>query len=108
MSAVQNTDREIWRERDGDYYADSIHVTQSDGIGINCGGTVLVKPVREWHQGASFDETKNNVCILLRDAWLILEDGPDDSDTHRAQDKIGEAMALARIVCKELNLKGAR
>ena len=55
-----------------------------------------------------FDETKNNVCRLLRDAWLILEDGPDDSDTQRAQDKIGEAMALARIVCKELNLKGAQ
>lgn len=51
-----------------------------------------------------FDETKNNVCKLLRDAWLILEDGPDDSDMERANDKIGEAMALARIVCKEEQL----
>ncbi len=25
--AAQNTDRELWRERDGDFYADSIHVT---------------------------------------------------------------------------------
>jgi hypothetical protein len=53
---------------------------------------------------AGFDETKNNVCLLLRDAWLILDDGPDDSDRHRAEAKIGEAMALARVVCRELSL----
>lgn len=52
----------------------------------------------------SFDASKNNVCILLRDAWRILDDGPDDSDKARANDKLGEAMALARIVCKELAL----
>jgi hypothetical protein len=45
----QNTDREVWRERPGDYYADSIHVTADGGIGINCGGSVYVKPIREWH-----------------------------------------------------------
>jgi len=44
----KNTDRELWRERDGDFYADSIHVTQSGGIGINCGGHVIVMPLREW------------------------------------------------------------
>ena len=51
-----NTDKEIWRERPGDYYADSIHVTEGGGIGINCGGYVYVKPVREWHKlaGGSF------------------------------------------------------
>src|SRR5688572_30820417 len=50
---VKNTDRELWRERD-DYYADSIHVTEGGGIGINCGGTVIVKPLREWHKLALF------------------------------------------------------
>ena len=54
--------------------------------------------------GDSFSESKNNVCILLRDAWRILDDGPDDSDRARANDKLGEAMALARIVCKETGL----
>ena len=44
-----NTDRELWRDGDGDYYADSIHVTESGGIGINVGGCVLVAPVRMWH-----------------------------------------------------------
>jgi hypothetical protein len=47
---VINTDRELWRERDGDYYADSIHVTEGGGIGINCGGTVIVRPLKEWHK----------------------------------------------------------
>ena len=46
--ACQNTDVELWRETPGDYYADSIHVTKTGGIGINCGGTVIVKPLRDW------------------------------------------------------------
>jgi len=56
--AVRNTDREIWRgpdEGNGSYYADSIHVTEQGGIGINVGGTVFVKPVREWHKLAAQD-----------------------------------------------------
>jgi hypothetical protein len=48
--ACENTDRELWREREGDYYADSIHVTKEGAIGINCGGFVIVKPLREWHK----------------------------------------------------------
>lgn len=47
--ACANTDRELWRESEGDYYADSIHVNQGGGIGINCGGYVIVKPLRDWH-----------------------------------------------------------
>lgn len=47
---VLNTDRELWREREGDYYADSIHVTAQGAIGINCGGMVFVMPVRRWHE----------------------------------------------------------
>lgn len=52
-NAGENTDRELWRERAGDYYADSIHVTEHGGIGINCGGTVFVKPLRVWHSLAA-------------------------------------------------------
>lgn len=50
--AVENTDREIWRGPDlgnGDYYADSVHVTQGGGIGMNVGGHVIVMRPREWH-----------------------------------------------------------
>lgn len=51
--AVENTDREIWRgpdEGNGDYYADSLHVTKDGALGINCGGSVYVKTIREWHR----------------------------------------------------------
>lgn len=51
--AKQSTDRELWRERPDDYYADSLHVTATGGIGINCGGSVLVMPLRQWHALAS-------------------------------------------------------
>ena len=44
-----NTDRELWREREGDYYADSVHITERGGLGIDCGGNVIVKPLRAWH-----------------------------------------------------------
>lgn len=45
----QNTDKLIWQSREGDYYAHSIHVTASGGIGINCGGHVIVMNVEKWH-----------------------------------------------------------
>lgn len=47
---VINTDKELWREIEDDYYSPSIHVTEHGGIGINVGGCVAVKPVREWHK----------------------------------------------------------
>lgn len=46
---AENTDRELWREREGDYYADSIHVTKGGGIGMNVGGRVIVMPLKDWH-----------------------------------------------------------
>jgi hypothetical protein len=53
----ENTDRELWREREGDYYADSIFVTKEGAIGINCGGTVYVKSLKAWHDLASYEES---------------------------------------------------
>lgn len=55
-----NTDREIWRERPGDFYADSIHVTEQGSIGINCGGMVYVMPVRRWHALAAAPATNDD------------------------------------------------
>ncbi len=48
-NTCQNTDKEIWRERLGDYYSNSIHVTKDNSIGIDCGGHVLVAPIKKWH-----------------------------------------------------------
>lgn len=45
-----NTDRELWREREGDYYADSLFVTVGGGVGMNVGGHVIVKPLRDWFE----------------------------------------------------------
>jgi hypothetical protein len=60
-----NTDREIWRENEGDAYAPSIHVTKDGGVGINCGGSVYVKPLREWHRLAERDIDRYHLADLL-------------------------------------------
>lgn len=59
----KNTDRELWRSPDdgrGSYYADSIHVTEGGGIGIDVGGHVIVKPLRDWHAMAVRPPTVND------------------------------------------------
>ena len=51
--ACVNTDRELWRgtdEGNGDYYADSVFITKEGALGINCGGFVHVRTIREWHR----------------------------------------------------------
>lgn len=58
LCAAENTDREIWREREGDYYADSIHVTKGGSVGINCGGHVIAQSLRDWHSSAAAIESQ--------------------------------------------------
>ena len=53
IGAFMNTDTEIWREVDGDFYAPSIFKTQSGSIGINVAGNCIVMDVRAWHALAS-------------------------------------------------------
>ena len=76
--AKQNTDRELWREHDGDYHAGSLHVTEGGGIGINCGGHVIVKPIRAWHGLArELVEAKRiteETMEALRYIWLDSKD----------------------------------
>ncbi len=53
QQAAANTDRELYREPDkgnGSFYSDSIHVTAGGGIGINVGGTVIVRSLKTWHK----------------------------------------------------------
>ena len=49
IEQFENTDKEIWRET-SDYYSPSIFTTGQNGIGINIGGTVYLKPVEDWHR----------------------------------------------------------
>lgn len=61
MAMTQNTDREVWRGPDlgtGDFYADSVFITENNAIGINCGGTVVVRRAREWISLAWPDEQR--------------------------------------------------
>lgn len=46
---VQNTDKELYRDPPGDYYSNSIHITERGGIGIDVGGRVFVKTLAAWH-----------------------------------------------------------
>lgn len=46
-------DRDLWRETPGDYYAPRLFLTEGGGIGMDVGGFVIVKPIREWHKLAS-------------------------------------------------------
>ena len=48
--ANQNTDKEIWRKKPGDFYSPSIHATERGDIGIGVGGYVVVLPVERWHE----------------------------------------------------------
>lgn len=77
-NGVANTDRELWREREGDYYADSIHVTASGGIGINCGGTVIVRPLRGWFALASSHTAVEPVA--LAQALKNLAEGAEQEE----------------------------
>ena len=58
--ACENTDRELWRERFDDFYADSIHVTKDGGIGINVSGHVIVMPLQKWHALAKIQHCIGN------------------------------------------------
>ena len=52
-NTAANTDRHLWPLVSDDYHADSIHVTANGGIGINVGGHVIVKSLRDWHRMAT-------------------------------------------------------
>ena len=44
-----NTDRELWREKPGDYYSPHLWVTEGGGIGMDVGGCCIVMPIHKWH-----------------------------------------------------------
>jgi hypothetical protein len=57
-----NTDRHLWPDvSDPLAERESIHVTAQGGIGINVGGYVYVKPLREWHKLAGGKEAMQPV-----------------------------------------------
>ena len=45
-----NTDKEIWRKIEGDYYSPCIFETIDKQIGINVGGRVISMSIEKWHE----------------------------------------------------------
>lgn len=107
-AAYKNTDREIWRgadEGNGSYYADSIHVTIGGAIGIDCGGHVIVRPVRDWHHLAVRD---NEPSVTPADIEkMIAEFDPSrvtkcDDGTLRTYYSGYDLTAIAEYIAAEL------
>lgn len=46
--ACANTDCELWRDETADYLPARLFVTEQGAIGIDVGGDVIVKTIREW------------------------------------------------------------
>jgi hypothetical protein len=73
--AAVNTDKEIWRRTADDYYSPSIHVTEDNGIGINVGGHVIVKPVEDWHKaGLEHARLRGFLETIISECAKPLED----------------------------------
>jgi hypothetical protein len=67
----ENTDRHLWPQvSDPGAETESIHVTAQGGIGINVGGYVYVKPLREWHKLAGGKEAMLPVAALSAETNL--------------------------------------
>jgi len=68
-NAAQNTDTELYREPDqtgnGDYYSPNLFLTKEGNIGINVGGLVIVRSLREWHALAAQAE---NIPMTIAEA----------------------------------------
>jgi hypothetical protein len=96
--AKVNADREIWRgpdEGNGDYYADSVHVTASGAIGINCGGLVIVRPLREWHRLAAVQAQPVSPAPLHKMSCLSMKGSRLNGDPFPCDCPASEAQSVS-------------
>lgn len=56
-----NTDRVIYRTPNNSMYDDRILVTKGGGIGIDVGGHVIVKPLRDWFYAMKLQEQRGEL-----------------------------------------------
>jgi hypothetical protein len=102
--AKVNTDRELWRESD-DWHANSIHVTEQGSIGIDVGGSVYVRPLKEWHKAVKdFDTLKaelTTVKQLHADALELVK----DEHEHGYRRGFGDGLEAASNVIKDRILR---
>jgi len=88
--AQHNADKEVWREEPDNYYSPSLRVTQGGAIGIDVGGTVIVKTIRDWHRlamrGGVIDQEK--LKDLLRAGIELVESAYAHSHGGRTRPEI--------------------
>ena len=94
--AAQNTDTELWRAPPGDYYADSVHITEGGGLGINCGGLVIVRPLRDWHSlERRLAEAEEQLAAKIKMAPVVSRLTAATIDNYQAE------LAALRALVKE-------
>lgn len=111
----QNTDRELWRESaDRSQCTPSIHVTQDGGIGINVGGTVIVRPIREWHDlaiktdlaaaGIDMTEANKKLHAMVAEARVAKPEQPPFEPGQRVRTNDGRVLDVSR--CEKRHVPG--
>ena len=53
-----NNDKVIWKANKENFLSEEIIITETGGVGINCGGHVIVLPIRTWHELAKNSKSK--------------------------------------------------
>ncbi len=65
MNACENKDRLLWKQgQEDDITANTIHVTDQGGIGIQCGGHAIVAPLKSWHEAGEI-----MMCVNTEPCW---------------------------------------
>jgi hypothetical protein len=68
-----NTDVHLWPQTSKDYYAPRVFGVTDDAIGIDVGGMVYVKTMREWHRLAEQDAALT-ASAVWREQWVSVKD----------------------------------
>lgn len=93
IAEAENTDRELWREREGDYYSPRLFVAEDGGIGIDVGGNVAVKPIREWHKLAA-SELAWRIMYKQDSRWMNLPQSEREAALQKAlEDEVAAGAA---------------
>lgn len=89
---ITSNERELWREREGDYYANSVSVTPDGALCINVGGAVICKQLAGWHSLAGpiekhtpssdslrrLEEIEARLNAATAWPWKVEPEGGDD------------------------------
>lgn len=99
--AAANTDREIYRAPSdwrGDIYSDSIHVTESGAISINCGGMVHVRPLRFYHAAPDLQASAQAALAYIEDG--LVPSAPEEDWSEQDHETMAVVRALRAALSK--------